>query len=445
MGFIKNLFNVARNLDKYQLEAAIRGELYLRSLYTSGTTALTYKNLQTVIEQGYQANVDVFSVVNWIVEQASQIPIRVQVLKGDKWEYDDNHELQQLIDYPNPYQDGVEFRSQGFTFYCITGNFYSYTPLLDAGINKGKATEMYIMPSQYTEIVTGGWMNPIAGYELTISANESKKLPFEEVIHMRTPNLDYGQGRELYGMSPLRAGLLALDRSNSNYTASSQMFKNTGLGGIISEKRDPFTGALTDEQKKIEEKRLDEDYMGVFNKGKTMVTNAEINYTPIGLSPVDLNLIADKKATLRDFCNIYNVSSILFNDNENSTYNNMLEAKKSGITDACLPLVHRFIDKLTQRILKPYGNTVRLVADISGIGVLQADKAEQVTWVTSLVDRGIISRAEALDILEIDGSDAPEMFMNTVSLNTIPLAEIGMDMMPNDEEAQKFLKKYGIE
>lgn len=446
MGFFKNLRTVATNLDKIQLEAAFRGEMYFRSLYNSGTSALTYQNLKQLIEKGYQTNVDVFSVINWIVEQAAQIPVRVQVMKNGEWVFDDTHEVQQLINQPNQYQDGTEFRAQAFTFYLATGNTFIYAPKIEGGNNNGKAKEMYIMPSQSTTIKTGSWMQPIKGYELSVSANEVKEMPFSDVIHLRTVNLDYGNGRELYGMSPLRAGLLALDRSNANYTASSQTFKNTGLGGILSEKKSDFAGALTDEQRQKEEKRIAEDYYGVFNKGKTMVTNADVTYTPIGLSPVDMNLIADKNATLRDFCNIYNVSSILFNDNENSSYNNMLEAKKSGLNEACLPLVYRFIDKVTMKLLQPYGKDIRLIADISDIPVLQKDKKEQAEWVTSLVDRGIISRGEALELLDIKGSDSPEMFINTVSLNTIPLSEIGIDPMAiSQEEAQKFLKKYNIE
>ena len=83
-------------------------------------------------------------------------------------------------------------------------------------------------------------MNPVKGYKLNMGRTGAKPLPFEDVGHMRTPNLDYTEGRQLWGMSPLRAGLLALDRSNSNYEASAKSFKNMGMAGILQFEDDGF-------------------------------------------------------------------------------------------------------------------------------------------------------------------------------------------------------------
>lgn len=450
MGFLRNIVNLTRNIKQLTYDQAQRNNLLLRALYHYNNTALqnlSYANLQYFIKNGYQKNVDVFSVINWIAEQASNVPLQVQRWDGEKWIEDKNNPLQKLIDRPNPYQDGVEQRAEVYTFYLTTGNAYEYAPRIEGGNSDGQALEKWVMPSQFTNIRTGGWMNPVAGYELDMFGSNPRFMPFKDVLHIRTPNLEYGEGQELYGMSPLRAGLLSLNRSNANSTASTNSFENMGMAGIISEKTDGMTGPLTDEQRQYEEDRIQSDYMGVFNQGKTMVTNADITYTKLGLSPVDLNLIEDKKATLRDFCNIYNVSSVLFNDNANSTYNNVLEAKKSAYTDAVMPLVERYIAKLSAWLVDSYGGSdkVRIIADTSDIAVLQDDKAEQAAWVTSLIDRGVISRGKGNEIMGFDVPDDPMMDVHTVSMGVIPLNEITYDPMIESEEAKKKLKDYGIE
>lgn len=439
-----------RLVKRLTADQAQRAEPLLRSLYnfhSATLQALSYQNLRQLVREGYQSNADVFSVVNWIAEQAAKVPVKVQVLKGDDWIDSPDHPLQKVIRRPNPYEDAFEHRAKLYTFYMITGNAYVYGPRLQGGNVDGQVLEMWTLPAQHVEIITGGWLNPIQKYRLDLFGGNEKTFDFNEVMHLKTVNLSHGEGQELYGMSPLRAGLLALDRSNSNYQASATSFKTMGMAGIISEKQDGLPSALTDEQRRIEEERLMQDYQGVFNYGKTMVTNADITYTRIGLSPVDLNLIADKKATLRDFCNIYNVSSILFNDNENSTYNNMLEAKKSAINDAVLPLVERYINKMSHWILPSYenGQTLRLKADTSKIPELQEDKQMQAQWVSNLVNTGVMKRNEARAELGLPAVQEAAADMLTVPLNIMPLEGMNYDPFVDDPNAQKYLKdKYGI-
>ncbi len=437
MGFIKNVRDLFRQKNLTQEEAE-RSKDYLKSLYSfysNGMVSLSYSNLKTVITNGYQKNVDVFSVVNWIAEQGAAIPLVVEQLKGETWEAVPKHPLQKLIDTPNPYQDGFEHRAQSLTYYLITGNSFTYAPRLETGVNEGQTLEMWTMPSQYTEIISGGWKSPIKGYKFMEAQRSVLPLRYEDVMHVKTTTLDYGNGQEFWGMSPLRAGLLALDRSNSNYQASSTSFKTMGMAGIITENSEGMPANLTTEQQEEAEERLNESYMGVFNKGKTMVAkNVDVNYTRIGLSPVDLNLIVDKRATLRDFCNIYNISSIIFNDNENSTYNNMSEAKKSAYNDAVIPTLNRYISKLSAWLAASYGDDLRIIADTSGIPELQTNKKEQAERLALLVDRGIINRRTANEELGNDVEGVQGMDTYTVPMNLVPIDELTIDPLiePNN-------------
>lgn len=426
-------------------ELAERNKQILRSLYsysTFGAFTKPYQNLTQLIDEGFKRNVDVFSVVNWTAENAANIPICVKV-NGEKAP---NHPLQKLIDKPNPYQSGLEFRHQSFGYYQVTGNTFIYGNKQEAGMNKGKPQELFIMPSQYTEIKTGGWMNPIQGYSLSLAGGNDYTFPFEDVMHMKALNLDFGNGQQFWGMSPLRAGLLALERSNSNYQAASTAYQTMGMAGILSVEKDEFEPIMSDEQREQAERRLDDDYMGVFKNGKTMVTNANVNYTKLGLSPVDLNLLEDKKATLRDICNIYKVSSIIFNDNDNSTYNNAEQAIKRAYSDAIKPLVDRYVQELNEWLAPSYGDNVTIEADYSRVAPLQKDYNELSEWITRLTDGKIITPNEGREFL---GKEIIEdEFMNKIYTNqgTIALEDTSFDPFIETPEAAKaagehYLKK----
>jgi HK97 family phage portal protein len=319
-----------------------------------------------------------------------------------------------------------------------------YGPRIEAGINEGQTQEIWLMPPQDVEIISGGWRNPIKGYKLQTN-NNLYEFRFEDVAHIRTPNLDYDEGQSLWGMSPLRAGLMTLDRSNSNYEASAKSFKNMGMAGILQVEDEPFAGPLSDEQRRKEEDRLDQDYNGVTNKGKLMVTNQKHTFTKLGLSPVDLDLIMDKKATLRDFCNIYNVSSVLFNDNENSTYNNVLEAKKSAFTEAVLPANQKVIEALELWLLPSYGDNLRIIQDTSDVDVLQADRGELMGWINTGVQSGILTRNEGREFIGLPESDEAMMDAHTVGFSTLPISEVDLDVMTPKPGEEKAIGKHYLD
>ena len=443
---VKHDFISVKNLTP---EEASRNEGFLRGMYRSigmNFNTVGFQNSKQLIEKGFQTNADVYSVINWKAENAAVIPVYAEELKGEDWvRVDKSHPLQKLIDKPNPYQSRIEFEQQVYGFYDTTGNSFVYSPRIEGGINNGQAQEMWVMPSQYTEIITGGWMNPIKGYRLEINGGLTEPLRFEDVMHMKTLTLDFGEGREFWGMSPLRAGLLALERSNSNYQYAASSFKNGGISGILETEKEPLAGNLSDEQREQAEQLIKSDYKGVLNNGKTMVTNSVTKWHQMGFSPVDLNLLQDKRATLRDICNIYKLSSILFNDNENSTYNNVSEAKMSGYNDSIIPMKERYIEELMNWIGPSYGDNIRIKADYSGVAVLQKDKATQSVWLTQQVDSGQITRNESRVIQGLQPIELEAMDIPTVSFSTAPITDIMVDPFIETEEAKKNLGKHYLD
>lgn len=432
-------------LDRLSLAfKALRGQTidnpHTRSLYSmlgTGSPVFIEDNKESYIKNGYQANALVYSIVSYIAQKSADVPLYVyEWTKEGKGERLYGHELESFLYRPNPMAGKGVFFQEAYGFKLLTGNTFLYFPRLEAGLNKGKFTEAWVMPSQYTEIISGGKYQPVRGYRLTIGDYTIEYSPID-VLHDKAPNYNYGWGAELYGTSPLQASVKLVSKSNDSYNSQMKAYQNQGAVGIVSSD-EQMGGQFTEEQARALDSTWKKNYAGSNNAGKLAFTNARIKYTQLGLSPVDLGIIEDHKMTLRDLCNVYHVPSEIFNDPDNKSYANKQEARKAVYTDAVMPLVNTFLEEFNRFIGDTYGKGIYVDADWSAVPELQADRKEIMEIYSKGVEIGAYSRNEYRQKMGDDrNDDIPEMDTFTTTLNTQPLE--GINDIPTPEATQSNL------
>ena len=89
-------------------------------------------------------------------------------------------------------------------------------------------------------------------------------------------------------------------------------------------------------------------------------------------------------SSLRLICGLYGIPSVLFNDNDNSTFNNVSEAKKTAYTDVYIPLANRIDKALSMFLSEKLGVNETIVADLTSIEVLMATTNELAQKLNSL-------------------------------------------------------------
>jgi HK97 family phage portal protein len=262
----------------------------------------------------------------------------------------------------------------------------------------------------------------VGGYTLTYSGE--KPLAADQVIHVKTTNLDYGAGRELYGMSPIQSAWNIVEKAKSNQEASKKAFDNGGAAGVLSRKpAEMNTLPLSQEQFDNLQERVKQVMNGPKNANKIIALEGDYQYHKFGLSPVDLNLLEDAEATLLDICNIYHVPSQLFNVSAGQKYDNMQAAGRMAYTDAILPMVDRFAQKFTRKVLQGvYGEDLKLVPITSDIPEMQASKKDQAEWLRMADWLSVDEKRAEQDYQPTDGGDVV-----LVSSATVPLDLAGMD------------------
>ncbi len=450
-----NALTLQNNLLQQQLAVNFRAQ--------GGFAKYDYNNQIGFIRNGYQLSAAVYSIVKRIAKTAAMIaPFRVYEVTDDKLmkqyksylkvgspealfkaeqirkkalvEVPENNPLQYLLDNPNQTDDAGTFYETMIGFRLLTGNSYLHTPTLDKGASAGMINEMYVLPSQFMAIITTfTYPKKVLGFELII--NGVVLMKSEEVIHLKYPNYDYSvDGQELYGWSPLKSGARMLMRSNSAELSSTSMFDNGGPGVIIANKSMSSDDVGIEQAGKLKKQWKDE-YAGNMNRGKMKLMAGDIDVHLLGLSPVDLDILNSEMFTFDQICNLYHCSSILFNNHESSTYNNVTQVMKDFITNAVLPEKYAIRDAFNRKITPLFnknGKKYFIDCDLSEISELQPDKKVMTDWL--MLNWGITpnQRNEMLDIARSADPNMDKIWM-PMGLQTMDDMTISVDNLPTDD------------
>ena len=422
-----------------------------------------FNNQINYIRDGYQLSSAVYSIVSDIAMKAANIPLKAYEVKDDQElkkykslikaqrtpenlyklhklrtkalvEVEEDNPLQRLIDTPNTEVDAGVFWQMVTGFRVLTGNSYLYTPTLDMGSDKGKVTELHIMPAPYVLLyVSNTFPQRVLGYELIIDG--VKLLDTKEVAHLRYPNYDYTvDGQQLYGTSPLKAAAKTLKRSNYSETAALSLLENGGPSVIIANKSIASDDLGTTQIGKAKE-QFKREYSGPGNKGKYKMMAGDISAIPLGMSAVDMDLIAGEQWTFDMLCNIFHVSSVMFNNHDGNTESNVKEMRRDSYTRAIIPERQAHVDMLNRRIVPGYntkGKKYIVDMDISGIPELQPDMVAMTGWLNTSY---WVTPNEKREMQDFGKSMDPAMdqIWMANNLTTMDNAGISVDDIPSDE------------
>jgi HK97 family phage portal protein len=378
------------------------------------------ENDTTYINEGYRKNSTVYSLVNIIAKAASSIPFQVyeKVNDNDYKRYKamnngildpsvmhkanylkkkalvelHDTDLHKLLERPNPSQSYASWITELIAFGKLTGNRYIYGIAPETGNGAGKYKELYVMPSQLIEIISGGYMQPVKEY--AIEYNGQYKIPADQICHIKdfNPYFD-GSGSHLYGQSPLRAGLRSMTTNNEAVQTGVKYLQNQTARGVLMSDE----GDLNEVQAQQLKDKFRKNFQGADNAGDIIITPKKLSWVNFGLNASDVSLIEQYNASIKDLCNIYNVPVTLLNNTESSTFNNVKEAKKALYQNCVIPELNKIQDELNRWLAPKYGEKLCIEFDYSVIPELQEETEKvvnqmaQAWWLTPNEKRAAMS------------------------------------------------------
>ena len=284
------------------------------------------------LKKGYSANTTVYSIVSRIDAMRKQAKL---VLKDKAGNVVETHELLKFSDRFNKSLTTNDAITQMLIYKLVIGEWFVYKLAPDAGANKGKVSELHLLPAADVEIIEGTIFEPVRGYK--IEGNYQIELPVESVYHGKLFNPNWNDERTIHGMSPLRAAANTVSKLNQIEITETKAFENQGPPFLLTRKigNDNSMQRLNDTQKETVEKQI-KRASEENNRGKPIVTKDEYVKIDLGQKLADMTIIESSNAGIQALCNVYQMPGQIFGIGE-ATYNNMREARKAAWTDCIQP------------------------------------------------------------------------------------------------------------
>jgi HK97 family phage portal protein len=356
-----------------------------RALYDmrviSGIATFPEDNLDSYIKEGYAGNADVYSIISRIDNMRKQAKLKLyrRLSEGENEEVDD-HELKTYLHKVNASMYTDDFLSGFLIYRLVTGNTFVYYPRISAGVNRGKAGGIYLMPANDVEIITGDWMSPVKGYKLELSRQE---FTSEEVYHSKFFNPLFGTDLTFYGQSPLKAARQVLGKQNQAAVTELKQFENQGPPYLLfrDASGQPEFNRLSDDQRDEMQKRIKE-HASKTTRGLPLVLKEKYGVINLGAELASMNILESSREGRRALCNVYGLPSALFGDVAGSTYNNMLTARKAAWTDCIIPNLRSVEHALNEMLIAGVESYKDLYFgfDYSDVEALQEGMETKVAW-----------------------------------------------------------------
>lgn len=351
-------------------------------------------NFRKLSQVGYQSNVYVYRCVNLIANTFSGVPIRLYLKDSDDRDIQiETHPALTLLDKPNPYQGGSDFRRNLISYLEISGNTFVERV---APSPEAPPKELFLIRPDLMKIIRGDRVSPILGYEYNYRGL-IEFFPYKDVFHgklfnpLDDPIIGYGQ-------SPLQVALKSIVQVNCAMDWNNSLIQNSANPSLMIK----FKGSMGDGQFEDIKKQFEGKFTGPNSVGQVFIAEEAIDLVKMSLSPEEMQILDLLQQGAKQICITYGVDSSLISDSANKTYSNFKESRSALYEDVMIPLLDWFKDDFLNGWLLPqFPGTENMYFDYSvdDIEALNEDRTIVYTRTLNAFNAGVISLNEARECL----------------------------------------------
>jgi len=417
-------------------------------MWTGGGFTMIPYSTTAYIKDGYNGNSAVYTVVTALMQKFAQIPFYVYRVKKDTSlkqykaisslafneraimlkaaamdEMPDNHPLSQLMAKPNSYQSDAEFRQMAMCFLKLTGLSGIYA---NKGVTGTNVQSLHILPSQWISLKPEANLMDFEKVYFSPMGAFYNELPKDQVYLWKYANPDFQtDGSHLYGLSPLKAGLMDVKASNEASKQMAKMYENGGARGILTPKE-----IITKEQVSMFRDTITTWLTGSDNRGKIGGISAPVDFHNIGLDAVDMGLINGKNISDERIALIFGYPpELLKSDNK---YDNAINALRKLVTNGIYSDLVSYRHIWNNWLLPMMGyNTGEYYVDfdITILPEMQEDMAKVVEQADKM---WWISPNEKREMSKYDAIADPAMDKVYIPSNLVPIDDFGESLNSGD-------------
>lgn len=360
-------------------------------LWEMGNAVWTPMDYEALAEAGYRRNATVYACVNLIAKSAS----RIRWYAIDKSGKEINHKAVKLLNNPNDRQSGARMIEELISYLLLSGNGYL---LKRYGVGEVPGA-LFVLRSDKVKAIKGN------DGEIIKWKYGDEEYGVEEVLHIK----EFNPVDEVYGLGRVEVAARDIDILNAAKEWNLKLIQNDMRpSGIFN-----FEQELTEEQRKVLREILSEDYSGVSNAGKFIITEGKGTWTQASVNPKDVDWMMGQKFVMRQICAVFGVPSELLGDSENKTYSNYREARRALYEEVVLPMMDVLRDELNGWLMKDYGDEARLEYDRDEIEALQEERERKYDYLSKAKWLSVNDLRAATGYGEVDGGDVPLVMMES--------------------------------
>lgn len=272
----------------------------------------------------------------------------------------------------------------------------------------GKPINIIYLPYGQCNIV----YNKVSGV-LLYQAPEISSSLIEPVniIHLRLHSINGVEGKPItvFANNAIKLG--------SSADKAAQDFFNSGLTlkGILS----TDSPRLTKDQRESIRTAWNESQVGAGNG--IAVLESGMKFNSISTNSKDAELLETRLFNVQEISRYFNISPVLLGDLSKSSYNSIEQAMIQFTVNCLAPYVINLEQELNKKLILP-SHQDKYYIDICEEDIIKTDKQAQASYLTTLVDKGIITRNEARKTLgfgPVEGGDDLIIAYTDVNQNTI--------------------------
>lgn len=333
-----------------------------------GKAVWTPRDYGALAREGFARNAIAYRCVRMVAEAAASVPLVLCDAQGK------DHHLAQVFARPNPEQSGPELMEAFYGHLQIAGNGWLELVALD-----GVPREICALRPDRVRIIPGksGWP---AGWEH--DGNGVKRRMWRDQASGRSPICHlklFNPNDDLYGQSPLEAAAIAVDIHNAGGAWNKALIDNAARpSGALVFRGTPGNERLSDDQFDRLKAELMGAHTGVANAGRPLLLEGGLEWTPMSLTPAEMDFVEARRAAARDIALAFGVPPMLLGIPGDNTFANYREANLAFWRQTILPLVTKAAATIGHW-LEPWSEVPLVVTpNLEGVSALSVD--QEMKW-----------------------------------------------------------------
>lgn len=357
----------------------------------------------------------VYACIDIISNTISKLPFFV--MDRNTREHIDDEQLYYLLNYlPNEHTNATDFKKAAVVTLLTKGNCYIVPKF--QGI---KLQGLTLIDSGSVSVFRSP--DDIVVYRYTDRKGVEHLYRYDEIIHLKLYSTD-----GINGISPLTYARLVTETGLNQENFQKQFYENGGrpsgtltvaadLTGKKVEVIKPDGTKVQKSYKQIVREEWDKTKNGAY--GTAVLDNGMKYETVPQISPADMDFVNSKTVNLEDIARFFNVPPYKLGVGK-QTYSNNEQAQIDYITNCIVPIVNRFEQEFTLKLLLATQRQKNWVIKANLESELRGDTAARAAWYDKMRSMGIynINEIRALENLPSIGEDGETRL---IGANSVPL------------------------